>query len=77
MSVFCIEEASPSTPYADTQPWQVYSKRRIKPYTKNTDNVIPTREYQYTRLPRIPIIPQKYYMDILSDTRYHTGPALC
>ena len=41
MSVFCIEEASPST-YADIQPWQVYSKRRIKPYTEPHIPKIPT-----------------------------------
>ena len=48
MSVFCKEEASPSTPYADIQPWQVYSKRRIKPYTEPHMSKIPRIIYRHT-----------------------------
>ena len=31
-----------------TQPSQVHPKRRIKPYTENTDNLKPTHGYPYT-----------------------------
>ena len=33
-AVCVLHEDSPFTPYTDTQPWQVHTKRRIKPYTE-------------------------------------------